>query len=109
MPDQTIQVQSGLLTKMRDMGDGTFAPVVSDSGLDSPAARAIAVSPNDGVDLTISARALYIGGPGNVSVVTVGGDTVTFVGLVAGQILPVRARRVRFTATTALNIVALGD
>lgn len=73
----------------------------------APANRAVSVTPSDSQDLTAVARSLYIGGSGNVSVVTSGGDTVTFIGLTAGTILPVRVSRVRSTGTTATNIVAL--
>jgi hypothetical protein len=76
-------------------------------GLDSPAGRAFAVTPNDSTDLTTFARALFIGTAGAVSVVTVGGDTVTFAGLPSGSVLPVRVARVRSTGTTATNIVGL--
>jgi len=77
------------------------------AGLDSPASNAIAVTPSDSVSLTTDARALYIGVAGDVSLLTSGGDTVTFVGLLAGSILPVRVNRVNATSTTATDIVAL--
>jgi len=74
----------------------------------APAVGAAAVTPNDSTDLTISpARALYIGGAGNISVDTAAGDTVTFSGVTAGMILPVSVKRVRSTSTTATLIVAL--
>lgn len=76
-------------------------------GLDSPAGYAEAVSPSDSVDLAQASRALYVGGAGNVTVLTVGGQTVTFTSVLAGSILPVRVVRVNFTGTTASNIVAL--
>lgn len=80
----------------------------SSAGLDSPAFNAAAVTPNDSTDLTVFARALYIGSAGNVKVDMVGtGTAVTFSGLAAGQILPVRAARVYSTDTTASSIVAL--
>ncbi len=72
-----------------------------------PADNAVSVTPNDGADIPIRARALYIGGAGNVSLVTLGGSTVTFVGLAAGSILPVTTARVLATGTTATNIVAM--
>jgi hypothetical protein len=50
---------------------------------------------------------LYIGGPGNVAVTTNGGDTVTLVGLNAGQFVPVQVTKVALTGTTATNIIAL--
>jgi hypothetical protein len=78
------------------------------SALDSPAENAAAVTPSDSTDLTTSARGLYIGGDGNVVVDMVGtGSTITFTGLTAGTILPVRVKRVRSTNTTATPIVAL--
>jgi hypothetical protein len=77
------------------------------SGLESPATRAAAVTPNDSTDLTNFARALYVGGAGDVSLITTGGDTVTFAGVAAGTILPVRTARVRDTDTTATSIVAI--
>ena len=77
------------------------------SGLSSPATRAVSVTPSDDDDMDFPARALYIGGAGSVSVITVGGDTTTFSDLPAGYILPVRIARVRATGTTATGIVSL--
>ena len=73
----------------------------------APAEGAVAVTPSDSTDLTYMARALYIGGAGNVNVDVADGTTVVFAGLSAGTILPVRVKRVRSTSTTATNIVAL--
>lgn len=53
---------------------------------------------------------LYIGGAGNISVTTIGGDTVLFSGVTAGSILPVQVRRINSTTggtTTATLINAL--
>lgn len=69
--------------------------------------RAAAVTPSDSSDLSNTALCLYIGGSGNVSLDTAEGNTVTFVGLTAGTILPVRTKRVRSTSTIATSIVAL--
>jgi hypothetical protein len=78
------------------------------SGLASPAKFAVAVSPNDSTDLSTFSRGLYVGGDGDVSVIMVGGGSaVTFAGVLAGTILPIRVSRVRDTDTTATNIVAL--
>lgn len=77
------------------------------ASLDAPASRAAAITPNDSADLTDSARAIYIGGDGDVRLTTVNGDTVTFVGVKAGTVLPVRTRRVLSTSTTATGLVAL--
>ncbi len=53
------------------------------------------------------ARALYVGGTGNVAAVNEAGIAVTFVGVPAGTILPINCRRVNSTNTTATSIVAL--
>jgi hypothetical protein len=49
---------------------------------------------------------LYIGAAGDISVVTIGGDTVTFVGVLSGQFIPVKVSKVLAT-TSATNILAL--
>lgn len=80
-------------------------------GGDGPAVVAEEVTPNDDNDLTVLARALYIGGAGDVTVYMrgeVGGPTsITFSGLLPGVVYPIAAQRVRATGTTATNIVAL--
>lgn len=77
------------------------------SSLDSPAAFAAAVSPNDNTDLTTATRAIYVGGAGAVKVDTVGGSTVTFAAVPVGTVLAVRATRVYTTGTTATNLIAM--
>lgn len=67
---------------------------------------AAAVTPADDGALRVT-RALYVGGAGNVKVDMTLGNTVTFVGVVAGTILPIQVSRVYNTDTTATNIVAL--
>lgn len=70
---------------------------------------AFAVTPSDtvGNELTYVARALYIGGAGNVRLLTGNNETVTFVGLAAGSVLELEVRQVFSTSTTATNIVAI--
>ena len=74
--------------------------------LEAPASRAAGVTPNDSSDLSTSARALYIGGTGDVKVDTTGGDTVTFKAVPIG-FMPVRVSRVHATGTTATEIIAV--
>jgi hypothetical protein len=50
---------------------------------------------------------LYVGGTGNVSVVTLGGDTITFAGVPAGTVLPIQVVKLRSTSTTATLVNAL--
>jgi hypothetical protein len=79
-----------------------------ESGLTSPARNAAAVTPNDGADLAVAARALYIGaGSGGLKVTMQGGQDVTFAGLSVGVLYPFSVTRVWATGTTASSIVAI--
>lgn len=82
-----------------------------DTGFDAPAHGAVAVTPNNDTDLTTNTRGLYVGGAGNLVVVMASeanaATTVTFTGVAAGTVLPIRVRRVKSTNTTATSIVAL--
>ncbi len=72
------------------------------------AGSAVAVTPNDGADLTLTSRGLYIGGAGNVRVLLdLDSVAVTFTACAAGSVLPIRAVRVYSTGTTATNLLAL--
>lgn len=50
---------------------------------------------------------LYVGGAGDLTVITMGGDQVTFTAAPAGAFLPIQVTRVLSTGTTATNILAL--
>lgn len=76
-------------------------------GPDGPAVRCFAVTPADGVDLGELVRGLYVGGGGAVAIVDGEGGSVVFEGVPSGTVLPVRARRVLATDTTATAIVGL--
>ncbi len=80
-------------------------PGRQDSSL--PSSDAFAVTPTDGVDLTIRTRSVYVGGAGSLTVQMANGSTVTFAAVPAGVILPIRVDRVNSTGTTATNIVGL--
>ena len=75
--------------------------------------RAAAVTPSDTDNIpSLSGGAnngcvLYVGGAGNVRVLTAGSDDVTFTGVNAGTFLPVQVLRVYSTSTTATTILAL--
>lgn len=72
------------------------------------ASNAVAVTPSDTVNYDgQDARGLYIGGAGDVSLLTAAGKTVLFTGVLAGSILPIRHKRVNSTSTTATDLVAL--
>jgi hypothetical protein len=77
-------------------------------------ARAAAVTPSNTVDIPYVGGGdikwdcvLYIGGAGNLRVLTAGEDDVTFTGVLAGSFLPVQVKRVFASGTSATNIVAL--
>lgn len=76
-------------------------------GLSAPASDGFAITPNDGADLARVPRAIFVGGAGAVALVTKRGTTLTFSGLTAGTILPVRANRVLATGTTATLLIGL--
>lgn len=50
---------------------------------------------------------LYVGGAGNIAVVTIGGDILTFSGVPAGTTLPIQVIKVSSGGTTATLINAL--
>jgi hypothetical protein len=50
---------------------------------------------------------LYVGGAGNLRVLTAGGNDVVLSGLSAGTFIPIQVVRVYSTNTTATDIVAL--
>ena len=75
----------------------------------SSAVKAAAITPADNVALANgSCRGIYVGGTGNVSVI-LDNDTVavTFTAVPTGVILPVFAKYVQATGTTATALVAL--
>jgi DNA-binding beta-propeller fold protein YncE len=72
---------------------------------EGPSYDAAEVTPNDGT--IVAFRALYIGGSGDVSVVTPAGNTVLLLNANAGQVYPIMVQKVRATGTTATGIVGL--
>lgn len=65
------------------------------------------VTPHDTNELNAICRGIYVGGAGNVTIVTPSGDTLTFTAVPVGTILPVYARIIKATGTTATNLLAL--
>ena len=75
----------------------------------APARRAVTVTPNDATDLSVYAKALYLGVGGDLTLIPAAGDAaVTLKGHPPGYVA-VQARRVLATGTTASLIVALSD
>lgn len=63
--------------------------------------------PTDAAPVTVgqgfSPSAIYVGGAGDVTVTTAGGQSVTFSGVAAGSVIPVLV--INVTAATATNMV----
>lgn len=64
------------------------------------------VTPSNSTTLAIT-RALFIGTSGDVAVTMADGQTVTFVSVASGAVLPVQVEKVLATGTTASDILAL--
>ena len=80
------------------------APMVT-----APALFAAAIAPSDTVNNPCVFRAIYVGGAGDIAIITPSSTTVVlFVGVPAGSILPVMNARVNLTNTTASLMVGLG-
>ena len=72
------------------------------------AAHAAAITPSNTVDLPTPAYAIYVGGAGNITLDTVGGETsVLLTAVPAGTVLTLAVKRVRATGTTATALVAI--
>ena len=76
-------------------------------GLSAPAADGAAVTPSDMADLPVTSRAIWVGAGGDLSVELAEGGVVVLPGVPGGVLLPLRARGVRATGTTAGGLVAL--
>ena len=76
--------------------------VLSDAVADTGATESYTIYADDN-----NGCVLYAGNTGNVRVLTVGNDDVTFVGIPSGSFVPVQVKRVFATNTTATDIVAL--
>ena len=81
-----------------DMGDGTHAEAV-DTPLIDPGSTYVEITPSDANDLAAITRGIYVGTSGDLAVHDVDGNAVTFVGLAAGVVHPLRVRRVLATST----------
>lgn len=66
----------------------------------------VAVTKSDTASLDFPS-VVYVGGAGNVAVVTANGDTVTFTAVPAGGVVPVVVIKVLETGTTATDMVAV--
>jgi len=70
----------------------------------SPVSHALAITPNDGVDLAYVSRAIFLGTGGDLTVLMADGSPASFVNMAPGW-HPIRVGRVMATGTTADHIV----
>ena len=70
------------------------------------AIKSVDVIPDDDADLAITGAIIFVGGGGNLEVITVSGDIVIYKNLPDAYTLPVQVRRVLNTNTTATFIIA---
>ena len=84
-------------------------PFIShETALSSPARNCFSITPNDSADLSVVCRSLFISGAGDVSVILANdSSSVLFKNVPAGTVLPVFAKRVEATLTTATDILGL--
>lgn len=79
-----------------------------DSDITAPALEYSAITTSDSTDFDgFFTRGIYVGVSGDVVAVNKAGTPVTFKNASSGTILPIRARRVNATSTTATDLVAL--
>jgi hypothetical protein len=74
----------------------------------SPATRCIAITPSDSVALSIPVKGIYVGGAGDLAVTAQSdGSSVIFKAVPVGTIIPVRAKLVLSTGTTATLLIGM--
>jgi hypothetical protein len=79
----------------------------SDSAMHS-ANSGFAITPSDESELAIIPRAVYIGGAGDLVVKLIDDeDAITFVGIQAGSLMPIRPKQILDTDTTATAILGI--
>jgi len=73
--------------------------------LNTPAENAFTIT--IGTEFNYATRAIYVGVGGDVEIITIDGTTVLFKNAQSGQIIPVRARNISASNTTATDLVGL--
>lgn len=76
------------------------------SSMDMPATAHEDVTPDDNNDLVTLPRGIYIGVSGDVAMI-MGGVSKLYKNMQQGIIYPLRPSRIKFTGTTATNIIAV--
>lgn len=80
-------------------------------GTSTPAIDGVAITPSDNDELSVPVDAIYVGVNGDITLIPVnqsaGGTALLFKNCQQGTILPVTARQVKSTGTTATNLIGL--
>jgi len=87
-------------------------PAINASTASAPGFDGFAITPSDTTTFfannqPLCCRAIYVGVGGTIVLITAGGTTLTFLGVTAGQVLPVMAQQVKATGTTATNLIGI--
>ena len=70
--------------------------VFSQTDIMNPVVVQAVVSKSDTVDFTVVARGIYVGGTGNVAIVTLDDNAETWVGVPAGTLIPIVCKRAAY-------------
>lgn len=68
---------------------------------------AFAITPSDSALIQQQADAIYVGGAGDLTLITEGGNSVKFSGVPAGGLIPFSTQKVLSTGTTATLLLGL--
>jgi len=71
----------------------------------NPAYDSFGITPDNST--VVEFKALYVGGAGDVTIVTAAGNTALFEAVPAGTILPAQGTKVKSTGTTATKITGM--
>jgi hypothetical protein len=83
------------------------ANAANSNTVNSPITAMDAVTPSDTLDLAVPCRAVWAGVAGNISIIAADDSVAVLLkGVPAGQWVPVQAKRILSTNTTATDIVA---
>jgi hypothetical protein len=75
------------------------------STIDGPSSDGFAITPGANL-FAQSTRAIYVGGGGNITLLTVGNTVLTFTSVGTGTIIPIRATAV-YANSTATSMVGM--
>lgn len=77
------------------------------AGINESAVDGFAITPDDGVELDEITRAIYVGTTGDVAIVLASNTELLFKNVGSGTMLPIRARFIKATGTSATDLLGL--